>query len=93
MTPAYRKWIHAHRIEMITTAEQNDFHLSVQRAKIEGWLEQDDEVSATFAGPSVIVRCIRCGRRREQSYLHHPSWPYQFLRDLAHGIWTTGSAA
>jgi len=74
-------------IEMITTAERNEFSLIVQNAKTEGWLEQGDEVSATFAGPSVFIRCTREGRRQEQSYAHRPSWPYEFLRDLAHGIW------
>ena len=89
-TMRVRNWNEAHDapIEMITTAEQNEFRLIVKNAKTEGWLELDDEVSATFAGPSVLIRCTRRGgRRREQSYAHRSCWPFEFLRDLAHGIW------
>ena len=71
---------------MISAAERAEFQLVVQHAKLEGWLAKSDSMTACEVDTCVQVKCQ--GRAlRTKSYPHDARWPYELLRDLAHGLW------
>lgn len=72
---------------MITPAEQRDLLTIVDEAKRAGWLTEEDSVSATRVTHAVVVVCRRAGQWCRKSYADDDRWPYQLLRDLAHGHW------
>jgi hypothetical protein len=74
---------------MITLSQQEEFRIVVHQAKREGWLEKGARMTATEAGTIVVVECTRPGSARRRSYSHDARWPYELLRDLAHGVWST----
>ena len=76
---------------MITSSEREEFRVVVHQAKLEGWLDERAQMTAREAGGSVVVECTRKGFARCKSYPHDARWPYELLRDLAHGLWAAST--
>jgi hypothetical protein len=72
---------------MMSADEESAFRLIVENAMAEGWLARGDALSATPAGEQVRVQCTRGNEAHEKTYAHTNRWLYEFLRDLAHGLW------
>lgn len=73
---------------MLRGHEQNEFCLVVQSARAEGWLGPDDAITASDSDSAVLVTRKAGSAVQQRSYERHSCWPYELLRDLAHGVWS-----
>lgn len=71
----------------MTADEESAFRLIVENAMAEGWLARGDALSATPAGTEMCIQCTRGNEAKEKRYPRDSRWLYEFLRDLAHGLW------
>ena len=74
-------------LQSLSCHEVDDFGCVLDAARNMGWIDINDAPFASRAASRIIVRLVRSGYLLQCSYADTDRWIYEFLRDLAGGMW------
>ena len=80
-------------MSLLTAGELSEFHLIVENAHREGWINAGASLAAERSGSSVRVTATQGSNVVQKTYPNDGRWTFRLLRDLAWGAYRTWSSA